>query len=79
MTHTLENIFEYLDDLSGADLLPHKESNEVRRATKIAKESIQRLKGIIEKLDGADLLPIPEEEEGFPSGEEIIDFFKFSS
>ena len=77
MTHTLESIFEYLDDLSGADLLTSSASKKVEKATAKAKKALENLRLLIDDLDGADLLPIPEEDEGFPSGEEIIDFLKF--
>ena len=76
---SMKKIFDYCDELTGADLLDFRSSSKLATAKHKAAMAMEHLKNVLEELDGADLLPIVEEDEenDFPNPEDIISLFDF--
>lgn len=74
---SVKRIFDYCDELIGADLLDEKSTKKLERVKSAAQKKMVELHSLLDELAGADLLPEGNEENGFENCEEIIDLFDF--
>jgi hypothetical protein len=74
---SLKKIFDYCDELIGADLLDKKSANILQKAKNEAKNNLSILYYVLDELNGAGLLPEGDEENGFENCENILGLFDF--
>lgn len=73
----VKKIFDYCDELIGADLLDERSAKNLQKAKDEAKRNMARLYFVLDDLAGADLLPEGDEENGFESYTNILELFDF--
>jgi hypothetical protein len=74
---SVKKIFDYCDELIGADLLDERGTKKLQKAKEEAKRNMARLYFVLDDLAGADLLPEGDEENGFENCEDILGLFDF--
>jgi hypothetical protein len=74
---SVKKIFDYCDELIGADLLDKKSTNILQKAKNEAKNNLSILYFVLDELNGAGLLPEGDEENGFENCENILELFDF--
>ena len=74
---SLKKIFDYCDELIGADLLDERSAKKLQKAQDEAKRNMARLYFVLDDLSGSGLLPESDEENGFESYANILELFDF--
>jgi len=74
---SVKKIFDYCDELIGADLLDERSAKKLQKAKDEAKRNMARLYFVLDDLAGADLLPEGDEENGFENYTNILELFDF--
>lgn len=74
---SIKRIFDYCDELIGADLLDEKTANKLQKAKDAAHKNMAKLYFLLDELANADLLPEGDEENGFENCDDILELFDF--